>query len=344
MTNNLQVGLYLPPDIPQSFKVYADNVTRHFPALGIETVPFGGRDDLPRRADVLWDIRSGGGNPPLEFLLGGPPLVMTVHGFAPISLSGWEYFRTLSGMLMTGRYAREKLAKWQRLKDGVAHLIAVSHFTKRESVLLTGVPAERITVCQHGVDHAAFTPDGGTPHGNYFLHISNDEPRKNLPRVIAAFKRLKKQHPDVRLLLKLPAHRAARYRNIEGVEVIATLLSTEQLAELYRRALGFVFPSLYEGFGLPILEAMASGCPVITSNASACPEVAGNAALIADPRDQDAIFSAMRTLLIDPFHRERLISAGLQHCAGYTWQASAACHASVLRNAADSHTSHKQGE
>lgn len=340
MKDQLRVGLYLPPDIPQSFRVYADNVTRHFPALGVEIVAFGSRSDLPQRADVLWDIRSGGGNPPLEFLLGGPPLVMTVHGFAPISLSGWEYFRTLSGMLMTGRYAREKLAKWRELKDGVAHLIAVSQFTKSESVQLTGVPAERITVCHHGVDHAAFTPDGGAPHQNYFLHISNDEPRKNLSRVIAAFRRLRKQHGDVRLVLKLPAQQARRYRNIDGVEVIAAMLSTEQLAELYRRATGFVFPSLYEGFGLPILEAMASGCPVITSSASACPEVAGNAALIADPRDQDAILSAMRTLLLDPFHREQLITAGLQHCAGYTWQASAACHADVLRAAASSPIHH----
>ncbi|MDD5612746.1 MAG: glycosyltransferase family 1 protein [Gallionella sp.] len=334
MTDNLRVGLYLPPDIPQSFKVYADNVAQHFPALGVEIVPFGNRNELPRTADVLWDIRSGGGNPPLEFLLGGPPLVITVHGFAPISLSGWEYFRTLRGMLMTGRYAREKLAKWQELKGGVAHLIAVSHFTKHEAVQLTGVPADKITVCHHGVDTASFTPDSGTPHENYFLHISNNEPRKNLPRVVAAFKQLRKHH-DVRLLLKLPAQQAECYRNIDGVEVIANMLSTAQLAALYQRALGFVFPSLYEGFGLPILEAMASGCPVITSNASACPEVAGNAALIADPRDQDAIFGAMRTLLLDPFAREQLVSAGLKHCGNFTWQASAACHASVLRNASN---------
>lgn len=334
MTDELRVGIYQPPGIPQSFKVYAGNVTQHFPALCIAAIPFGNRNDLPRTADVLWDIRSGGGNPPLDFMLGGPPLVMTVHGYAPISLSGWEYFRTIRGMLMSRHYARQKLEKWQALKDGVSALIAVSNFTKAETVQLTGVSADKITVCHHGVDTQSFSPDPKTSHENYFLHISNDEPRKNLTRIVAAFRRLRKLH-DVKLLLKLPAHRAVHYQNIDGLEVIATLLSTAELATLYQRALGFVFPSLYEGFGLPILEAMACGCPVITSNASACPEVAGDAALVIDPRDENAIFEAMRTLYLQKETRKHLVTAGLHRIIPFTWQASSTCHAQILRNASE---------
>ena len=88
-------------------------------------------------------------------------------------------------------------------------------------------------------------------------------------------------------MLKLPEHVAQRYAGIDGVRVITGLRTTEELADLYRNALAFVFPSLYEGFGLPIVEAMACGCPVITSNVSACPEIAGGAAITVDPRDED---------------------------------------------------------
>ena len=334
MNDRLRAGVYQPLEVPQSFKVYAENVMQHFAAQGIEAIPFSNRNDLPHTADVLWDIRSGGGNPPLDFLLGGPPLVMTVHGYAPISLSGWEYFKTVRGMMMSGHYARRKLAKWAELKDQVSALIAVSHFTKAESIRLTGVPADKITVCHHGVNTKSFTPDSSIVHDNYFLHISNNEPRKNLTRVVAAFRRLRKTQ-DVRLLLKLPAAQAGSYQGIDGLEVIASMLSSEDLASLYRHALGFVFPSLYEGFGLPILEAMACGCPVITSSASACPEVAGKAALVVDPRDVDAIYEAMRTLCLEKSTRAHLVETGLQRITPFTWQASSACHAHVLRTASE---------
>lgn len=327
--SKLRVGVYQAPDIPQSFKVYASNVERHLPKAGIELVPFHGKNDVPGNVDLLWDIRSGGGNPPLEFMIGGPPLVVTVYGFAPITLSGWEYFRTVKGALMSKRYAGEKLDAWKKLRDGVTSIIAISEFTAKEITGYTGIPPEKIHVCHLAVDSAAFAPKPGAARGNYFLHVSNDEPRKNLPRILKAFRHLRKTH-DVELLLKLPADRARRYQGIDGVRVIAGLLGTEELAELYRGAMGFVFPSLYEGFGLPILEAMACGCPVITSNDSACPEVAGDAAITIDPRDEHAIFKAMETLFRENETRDKLAAAGLQRVRSFSWRASAACHAKVL--------------
>ena len=334
MNDKLRVGIYHPPELPQSFKVYASNLAPLLREQGIEAIPFNSSSDLPKTADVIWDIRSGGGNPPLEFLMGGPPLVMTVYGFAPISLSGWEYFRTVRGVIMSGHYAREKLKKWRELRDGVNSVITISHFTKAETVQLTGIPAEKITVCHLGVNTEFFTYDATATHENYFLHISNNEPRKNLIRIVSAFRRLRKLH-DVKLLLKLPPQQASRYQGIDGVEVIATMLSTEELASLYQQALGFVFPSLYEGFGLPILEAMSCGCPVITSNVSSCPEVAGDAALVIDPRNEDAIFEAMRKLYLEKTTRERLIASGLQRIVPFNWQESAYCHTKVLRAASE---------
>lgn len=331
---HLRVGVYLAPDIPQSFRVYAENVLAHFPALGVEPIPFADSATLPRQADVLWDIRSGGGNAPIEFMRGGPPLVVTVHGFAPISLSGWEYFRNVRGALMSRRWARQKIQAWRQCGDMVHSLIAVSEFTRQEAARYTGIPGHRIAVCPHGVAAHNFTPAIDHRRERYFLHVSNNEPRKNLGRVVRAFARLRRVQ-NVELLLKLPSDQARHYENLPGVRVIAGMLGTDALAELYRRALGFLFPSLYEGFGLPILEAMASGCPVITSSASACPEVAGDAALVIDPRDENALLQAMHTLADHSQECERLATAGLAHMQGFTWLRSAQCHAQVLRAAAD---------
>ena len=327
----LRVGIYRPAELPQSFKVYADNVERYFPEFGVQAVHFESKTETPQTVDVFWDIRSGGGNPPLEFLLGKKiPLVMTVHGFAPISLSGWEYFQTIKGTMLSKTYAREKLERWKELKEGVAAMIAVSQFTKEEAVRLIGVPEQKITVCHHGASPEFRPQEPIKPKENYFLHISNNEPRKNVARIVEAFQRLKKTH-DVRLKLKLPHEEGGKYQNIKGVELIQGMLSTEDLVKLYQNASGFVFPSLYEGFGMPILEAMACGCPVITSNVSACPEVAGEAAIIIDPRNVQALQNAMEQL-IDQIRGigQSFITVGLQRAAQFDWKKSAEGHAETL--------------
>lgn len=327
--SRIKVGVYASPDIPQSFRVYAANVIRHLPGFGVDAIPFDRKENLPAQVDLLWDIRSGGGNAPLDFLLGGPPVVVTVHGFAPITLPGREYFGTLRGALTSRHHARAKLKQWRELGPRVSALIAVSEFTRSEIVSLTGFPGDRIGVCLHGVNSEYFSRDPGVGRGRYFLHISNDEPRKNLARVVRAFARFRKRQ-DVELVLKLPETQAGRYAGIDGVRVISGMLGTDELADLYRRALGFVFPSLYEGFGLPILEAMACGCPVITSSVTACPEVAGNAALLVDPRDEGAIFQAMEALASG---RDDLVASGLERASRFTWQDSAQCHAGWFRRA-----------
>lgn len=328
----LTVGVYQGPEIPQSFRVYAENVQRHLPDFGISVIPFTSRNDMPKSVDVLWDIRSGGGNPPANFLLANnlPPLVVTVHGFAPVALNGWEYFGTLKGAAMSGWYARQKRILWQKARASVAGIIAVSAYVKGEAAQFTNVPAEKIHVCHHGVDNLTFTPCHEPATKPYFFHISNNEPRKNIRRIVAAFRQLRRDH-DIELLLKLPEQSGGHYRGIEGVRVLTSMLGTEEVAELYRHAVAFIFPSLYEGFGMPIIEAMSSGCPVITSDASACAEVAGNAALLVEPRDKMALLQAMRSLCENPQVRAERVTAGLQRAQHFSWNKSAGCHAHALR-------------
>jgi glycosyltransferase involved in cell wall biosynthesis len=334
-STELHVGVYQGPEIPQSFQVYARNVSKYLPDQAVRLVPFADKRSLPKFADVLWDVRSGGGNAPPDFLLehAGPPLVVTVHGFAPMTLSGWEYFGTAKGMFMSGRYARQKRARWQEALASVSALIAVSAYVKEEATRYTGMPPDKIHVCHHGVDHEAFMAHPHGVPGNYFLHISNAEPRKNVARILRAFAKLKLKN-NVELVLKLPEFAANRYAGLDGVRIITGLLSTEELAELYRNALAFLFPSLYEGFGLPILEAMACGCPVITSNVSACPEVAGGAALTIDPRDEEALTEAMSVTYRDRQLNTERRDIGLRRVKDFSWMTSAKCHADALRTAA----------
>lgn len=331
--NKLAVGVYQSEDVPQSFRVYAANVLKYFGDYDIEAIPFSSITSLPKSADVIWDIRSGGGNPPIEGMLGKQPLVVTVHGFAPTSLSGWEYFRSVRGMLMTKRWAKEKSDAWLRMKDSVSDLIAVSEFSRREAAEFTGFDINRIAVCHHGVEHDYFSASSDGRKERYFLHVSNNEPRKNLNRIVQAYRRLPRAL-GIELILKVPFDQARHFEKVPGVRIIAGFLSTADLAELYRRSIGFVFPSLYEGFGMPILEAMACGCPVITSTVSACPEVAGEAALLIDPRNDTSLLEAMRVLATDIEVQRRLTAAGLQRVKSFDWQVSAACHARIFRKAA----------
>ena len=331
----LYVGVYQGSEIPQSFRVYAENVQRYLPGQRVSVIPFTDKRALPESVDVLWDIRSGGGNPPPDFLLGNhlPPLVVTVHGFAPVTLNGWEYFRTLKGLAMSGRYAKQKQALWQDAHAAVTSIIAVSAFVKEEAIRFTNVPAENIYVCHHGVDKEVFTPNPEIKPEAYFLHISNDEPRKNIHRIVRAFSRLRRSH-NAQLVLKLPEHAVRQYQGIDGVSVITGVLKAEELADLYRRALAFIFPSLYEGFGMPIVEAMACGCPVVTSNISACPEIAGEAALIVDPRNEKELLEAMLAFCQQPQTRAERVTVCLRRSEDFSWEKSARCHADVLRKAA----------
>lgn len=331
----IHVAAYLPPDVPPSFRVYFDNVVRGLPERSISLTMFGSAAEIPATADVLWDIRSGGGNPPPGFLTSGvrSPLVVTIHGFAPITLPSREYFATWRDRWHARGSPARKLQGWALVRDRIAAVVAVSNFTKGETVRLTGIPPERIAVCPHGVDTDAFQPGQSNTVNPYFLHVSNDEPRKNIPRIVRAFSRLESD-AGIKLVLKVPKTAAAKYRGLDGVTVISEHISESALAGLYRGAMGFVFPSLYEGFGLPILESMSCGCPVITSSGSACAEVAGESALLVDPRDDEAISKALKTLAGSSTRRSELIAAGLHRVKDFSWDRSAALHADVFHRAA----------
>jgi glycosyltransferase involved in cell wall biosynthesis len=203
-------------------------------------------------------------------------------------------------------------------------VIAISRHVKDTLVERMDVEAERIEVIHLGLDHELFRP-GAEPREPFLLYPANPWPHKNHDRLFAAFERLRRERPALRLVLT--GSGLERLAPPAGVERRGRV-SREELASLYRRASALVFPSLYEGFGQPPLEAMASGCPVASSTAGSLPEVCGEAARYFDPTSVDEMVEAISTVLDRP---ESLVERGLDHAARFTWDACARAHDRVYR-------------
>lgn len=187
-----------------------------------------------------------------------------------------------------------------------------------------GVPRERIRPIPLGIDHALFRL-GEEPREEFLLYPAREWPHKNHALLFDAFEDLRTRHPGLELVLTSYAGAVP-----EGVRSLGRV-SREELAQLYRTAAALVFPSLFEGFGQPPLEAMACGCPVACSNAAALPEVVGDAARLFDPSSREELEAAVEDLLADPEPwRER----GLARAAAFTWDRTARLHDDVYEEAA----------
>ena len=194
-------------------------------------------------------------------------------------------------------------------------VIVISEFVKERAVDKLGLDPGRVHVTYLGVDHDALRP-ADAPRESFLLYPAKPWPHKNHPRLFAAFAELRRERPELRLVLtgggdydRLP----------DGVEARGHLARTE-VVSLMQRAAALVYPSLYEGFGLPPLEAMACACPVACSDTAALPEVVGDAARLFDPTDPAAIAAGVRDVLDDP---APWVERGLARAAEFTWEKTA---------------------
>lgn len=217
-------------------------------------------------------------------------------------------------------------------------VIVDSHSTQHDLVELLGTAAERIDVVPLGIGTVARCeplPERelrarlSLGERRVVLSLSAKRPHKNLLALIGALTRIPAERRPLLVLPGYPtAHEGelrerARAGGVEGDVCFLGWLSGEEFEGLWQLADAFVYPSLYEGFGLPVLEAMARGVPVACSNASSLPEVAGEAALLFDPHDEGAIAAALERLLSDPAEAERLRVRGLQRAREFTWERTA---------------------
>lgn len=265
----------------------------------------------------------------LPFGLRVPRVVLTLHdliwlehpslirsgGVAPVT-------RAVSHL-----YARVAMPYAVRHAD---HVIAISAYTRARALSYFGVSPDKISVVHHGVEHARFRPADHTVDASpYFLCLGNSRPYKNLPVAIRAFAAVAKTRPAVRLVVAgrgdttVELRALATQLGIDGRVTFEALPSHDRLLTLLQGAVALLFPSLIEGFGLPVLEAMAAGCPVVISTCPTLTEVAGPAAIACPATDESAFASAMLRLLDDPGLRTASRQRGLEQAASFTWDLSA---------------------
>jgi glycosyltransferase involved in cell wall biosynthesis len=229
-------------------------------------------------------------------------------------------------------------------------VIAVSESTKRDAVRLYGLDEAKIKVIYEGVNprFCAAPPEAISVvrqkyglAGSFILSVGTIEPRKNLTAVLEAYRALRDWGGEFKLVivgqkgwLYEGFFRRLRELGLEDKVIFPGFVPDEDLPALYSAADLFVFPSLYEGFGLPALEAMACGAPVITSNTASLPEVTGDAALLVDPNNTEALIQAMKSVLENRQLRDELQAKGPKQAAKFNWENAAretlAVYASVL--------------
>lgn len=203
-------------------------------------------------------------------------------------------------------------------------VITISEHARHGIVERLGIPPERVHAIHLGVDHALFNPDGPVREGlpeRYVVYPANTWPHKNHAGLLRAWERV--GDPDLHLVLSgqtygKPTPSGERVIHIGHIPL-------DEMPGLLRGAEALVFPSLFEGFGLPLLEAMACGTPVAASDRGAIAEVAGDAALLFDPDDPDAMAAAIEAVAGDASPH----AAAIEHAAGFTWEATAAAHLEV---------------
>jgi glycosyltransferase involved in cell wall biosynthesis len=263
-------------------------------------------------------------------------VVLTVHDLSPQLLP--EYYN-LKARLWHRYLNVPKLIK------RADQLIAVSDFTKNSLMKHYGIPDEKITVARPGVDHENYRPNLTIPRlrevrnsyrlpGDFVLYVGTIEPRKNLERLLQAFEALKEPLHLViagklgwkydRLLWRIRNSPKRRQIHLLGYVPEADKPYILKLARM------LVWPSLYEGFGMPIIEAMAVGTPVLTSNVSSLPEVAGDAALLVNPYATGEITAGIATLHTNEPVRQQYIAKGLERSQEFTWEKCAQVIKSVL--------------
>jgi len=262
--------------------------------------------------------------------LRGVPTVLTVHDL--IFRRYPQHHKPLNRW-----YLNATLPLYCRRAD---HIIAVSEQTKRDVMAAYGVPADKISVIYEAAD-ARFRPQPAEAVAEvraryrlpdrYLLFVGTIEPRKNLGRVLAAFERLHAE--GLTDALVIVGKRGWLYDDffarleqspVKRAVLFPGFVPDADLPAIYAGAQALAFPSEFEGFGLPVLEAMACGAPVVCSNSSSLPEVAGDAALRVDPADTDAITAALRRVVADADLAAELARRGVAQAARFSWQRAAA--------------------
>jgi glycosyltransferase involved in cell wall biosynthesis len=321
---------------------YSQELARRLPVRTIESRRYLSFWQAFRLAGIIWRLKGLVHLPNQHFaryaLFRRQPFVVTVHDIARFRF-GFDPESLIERLMLKLDVLGIKRA---------AHIIAASQHTRDDLVQYLGIPEEKITVIYNGSDCRVFKPlngEGESLDGRFILYVGSERPRKNLGRLFEAFAELRPEFDGLKLVKVGPVGRSRAYRRdtlrklkclaIKDDVVFVDYVPENDLAGYYKSAELLAYPSLYEGFGLPPLEAMCSGCPVVTSNTSSLPEVVGEAGIMVSPTDTDGWVEAMRRVLSNRELRSEMITKGLQQSRKFSWDRTAQQTLEVYRKFAD---------
>lgn len=213
-----------------------------------------------------------------------------------------------------------------------AKIIAVSKTTKKDVMHEYGIPDNKIDVVYNGykhISHQSATGKLSTDNTPYFLYVGTIQPRKNISLLISSFAQFYKVHPEFKLILAgkkgwlyedIFSH--SKELRVQDSVIFPGFVSEEEKDSLYKKASAYILPSLYEGFGIPLLEAMSHRCPVLSSFSSSLPEVGGEACLYFDPKSSTDLVEKMELIISDKALAKKLVTAGTERCSLFSWDES----------------------
>ncbi|MFP4254543.1 MAG: glycosyltransferase family 4 protein [Halothece sp.] len=254
--------------------------------------------------------------------------VVTVHDLIPL-----RYPKPVSPLTAYFKFYIPQVLKQAE------HIICNSQATADDIINFWGISASKITPILLAYDQNHFYPAPTANDHHYFLYLGRADRHKNLPRLITAFSQFSRNHPEYQLWFAGPTDKRYTPQLKQQIEDLGlrdrahflNYIPYSQLPEVISNATALVFPTLWEGFGLPVLEAMGCGTPVITSNCSSLPEVAGDAAILIDPTQTQEITEAMNQIANNADLRSRLREKGLQRAAQFSWEKTGQATLEVLK-------------
>lgn len=315
-------------------------------ALGVRASRFRAVRFPTRWKNALWTRLEW---PPLSRFVGETDIVHGTFHLLPPSHCARRVVTVhdLAFLRLSAIHDDNALATHRRLLDHAAPradgIFVVSESCRQDVIELLGAAPEKVFVVPNGIVLAEF--EGGPDESKlaavkarhsitapYLIHLGTLEPRKNLPRLIEAYARLRARHADAPQLvlaggkgwMYAPIFEAVERHGLAGAVVWTDYLVRAEAVALLRGAFGCVYPSLYEGFGLPALEAMAARVPVLASNVSSLPEVVGDTGILVAPEDEESIEDGLERLVYESAGRPERIEAAWQRAQGMTWDHSAA--------------------
>jgi alpha-1,3-rhamnosyl/mannosyltransferase len=316
---------------------------RDVPRVSVPNVPLGGSLALlrlPRDRRLVTHFPFHETTPLFATIRG--PVVMTVHSVEPLYLPPSE----IQGTAQT-RFHALPLQMLRAARRRIDRVVTPSAFERDKIVEHLHIAHDRVDVIPHGVRHEVFFPGDRVAatesvrarwglDAPYLFYVGHHQPQKNVTRLIEAFVSMSRD--DVTLAIagdtaRCAADYAAAANGASNIRYLGPIADDSMLVELYRGAVGFCFPSLHESFGLPALEAMASGCPVAAARGSGLEQTVGEAAALFDPRSVEEIAERLTLILDDEAERSRLTEAGLAQAAAFTWERSVDEHAISYRKA-----------